>query len=122
MKNIQASELEKPRTKFLAGLLIFALSFSILFYTLEDPGITLDEAYVNREAAISFVTWLGVAKNDILNGRWNHFTSSEVIDTYFNPRYTYHPPFSRLWTGVTWKLFHNSLGEIKSLRLAPSRL
>lgn len=104
------------------GVIIFLISFAALFFTLEDPGMTIDEPYVNREAAISFAAWLEAAKEDIFNGNWGHFTSAEVIGEYFKPEYTYHPPFSRLWTGVTWRLFHKSLGEIKALRLAPAIL
>lgn len=106
----------------LAGILFFVFSFSILFCTLEDPGMTIDEPYVNRGAAISFVTWLSGAGSDLIHGDWDHLISRPVIDEYFKDEYIYHPPFARMLVGVTWKLFHNSIGEIKALRLAPALL
>ncbi|KMP11577.1 hypothetical protein UR09_02970 [Candidatus Nitromaritima sp. SCGC AAA799-A02] len=114
--------MQKTKFQFLTGIFIFLISFSALFFTLEDPGITLDEPYANRKAAISFVAWLELAKDNIKKGDWDHFSSPEVIAEYFKQEYTYHPPLARLWTGITWKLFHSSLGEIRSLRLAPALL
>lgn len=60
--------------------------------------------------------------DDMAHGNWGHFTSERVIDEYFKDRYRFHPPFARFLTGITWKLFHKSLGEIRSLRLAPALL
>ncbi|MFQ5716475.1 MAG: ArnT family glycosyltransferase [Nitrospinales bacterium] len=110
------------KNRCLISILVFLFSFSLLFATLEDMGVTIDEPYVNRAAGISFVAWLGVAVEDIAKGDWGHFTSKKVIKEYFPPEYTYHPPFARFLTGITWKLFHESIGEIRALRLAPALL
>ncbi|MFQ5673182.1 MAG: ArnT family glycosyltransferase [Nitrospinales bacterium] len=104
------------------GLAVFLTAFFLLFATLDDPGVTLDEPYANREAAISFVTWLELALADVAHGNWEHLTSREFIKEYFKPQYLFHPPFARTLTGITWKWFHGSLGEIRALRLAPAVL
>ena len=104
------------------GLGIFLTAFFLLFATLDDPGVTLDEPFANRKAAISFVTWLELALADAAHGDWEHLASREFIKEYFKPEYLYHPPFARILTGITWRWFHNSLGEIRALRLAPAVL
>lgn len=108
--------------RFAVGALIFLTALALLFATLEDPGITQDEPYVNRKAAVSFVTWLETALADMARGDWGHFTSRETLQEYFKDDYTFHPPFARFLAGITWRLFHEPLGEIRALRLAPALL
>jgi len=103
-------------------LLLFLSSLALLFNTLEDIGVTIDEPYKNRPAAKLFVSWLEIALSDILQGNWYHFSSQKTIEEYFHPPYVYHPPFARLLVGITWRLFHDQIGELKALRLAPAFL
>ena len=110
------------KNKAVIFIVLFALSLGALYFTLTDLGVTIDEPYKNRTAAKLFVDWLELTLQDISQGNWSHFSSQEVIESFFHPPYIYHPPFARLLTGVTWKLFHPYVGELKALRLAPAIL
>lgn len=106
----------------LIALSIFVLTLALLIQTLDHPGVTIDEPYVNRDAGKSFVAFIEVALEDIARGNWDHFTSPKVIKKYFDEDYTYHPPVARTLFGITWKLFNDSLGEIKAVRLGSALL
>ncbi|MBI4596247.1 MAG: glycosyltransferase family 39 protein [Candidatus Tectomicrobia bacterium] len=117
-----AKPLADNKKDFIIAAILFLATLIILIYTLNDIGITIDEPYRNRPAAKRFMGWLSSALRDILAGEWKTFSSREVIDQVFKFPYSYHPPFARFLAGITWQLFHGSLGEMASLRLAPALL
>ncbi|MBI3600863.1 MAG: glycosyltransferase family 39 protein, partial [Nitrospinae bacterium] len=70
-----------------------------------------------------YVEWFSRAIKDIKNGSLD-FASEEVIDRYFNAtlergNVSWHPPFARMLSGITWKLFKDKIGEFRAFRLSP---
>ncbi len=106
----------------LIAFFLFVLTLVLLVQTLDHPGVTIDEPYVNRKAGKAFIKFIEVAIEDIANGNWDHFTSRKVIEKYYTNKTAYHPPVARTLFGITLKLFKDSLGEIKALRLGTALL
>ncbi|OGL51245.1 MAG: hypothetical protein A3C43_07250 [Candidatus Schekmanbacteria bacterium RIFCSPHIGHO2_02_FULL_38_11] len=107
---------------FIIAFVIFLISLSSLYFTLSDIGAVVDEIGTYRKSSVSFVNWIEVALNAIFNGDFSSFISKEVVEKYFPDKYFYHPPFSNFLSGITWYIFHDSLGEFKAYRLAPAIL
>jgi len=104
------------------ALLLTLLAFGMVFLTLDDIGITIDEPYVNRDAGTNFGTWFFLVMDDILHLRFLHVANEDVIAMYFRDPYLFHPPFGRTFLGITGLLFSDSLGEIPAYRLATAIL
>ncbi|RMF95393.1 MAG: phospholipid carrier-dependent glycosyltransferase, partial [Candidatus Schekmanbacteria bacterium] len=119
------NKFQQNRYRIFIALFIFAITFSIVFITEKDIGITWDEIYLNDDAARIYVEWIKEAYKGILSGNFD-FLSKTVIDKYFGAisdggRINWHPPFARIIGGISWKFFTPYLGEMKAYRL-PSAL
>ena len=87
-----------------------ALAFLLVASTLDDPGITWDEAFVNIPAARGQAEWM--ARLSELDRPF----SKETIDTYWETT-SDHPSLARTCAAVSYLLFQGWVGETASLRL-----
>lgn len=95
-------------------ILLGISTFILTFVSLDDPGISWDEASPNIPAALNQAEWI---KN---LGNLPAPFSQETIDRYWETT-SDHPAFARTCAAISYLLFHSFLGETKSLRL-PSAL
>ncbi|MBI5374247.1 MAG: glycosyltransferase family 39 protein [Candidatus Schekmanbacteria bacterium] len=105
--------------KYLTALLIFFLSLTLLYTSTDSIGITCDEAWLNDTAAKSFASWMKFSLVSVSGGAFSSFRSRGIVEKYFGEHLHYHPPFGRMIHAISWGLFKNIIGDIKSLRLSP---
>ena len=92
------------------GIALAVGVFLVLFATLDDPGVTWDEAYPNFDAAKRQAEWFrilfkgeGAFSLETIDGYW--FTTSD------------HPSFPRTCAALSKLIFGGFLDEIKAYRL-----
>ncbi|MBI3600238.1 MAG: hypothetical protein HY097_06310, partial [Nitrospinae bacterium] len=108
---------------YIVSLILFLTALSSLYLTIDDIGVTWDEVSLCDDASRLYVEWFSRAIKDIKNGSLD-FASEEVIDRYFNAtlergNINWHPPFARMLSGITWKMFKDRIGEFRAFRLSP---
>lgn len=94
----------------LAALLLALICFLTLFFTLEDYGITWDEAAPNFVAARMQAQWFGSL------GALDAPFSKETIDRYWSSPST-HPSLTRSLMALSLLAFEEALGEVRAMRL-----
>jgi 4-amino-4-deoxy-L-arabinose transferase-like glycosyltransferase len=94
----------------LAALVLSLICFLALFSTLEDYGITWDEAAPNFVAARMQAEWFGSL--GALEGPF----SKETIDRYWSSPST-HPSLTRSLMAISLLFFEQRLGEVRAMRL-----
>lgn len=112
-----------PYIHYTVAFVLFILTFLSLYLTIDDIGVVWDEAYLCDDASKLYIEWFSKAIRDIKRGSLD-FTSNDVIDRYFGAvieggKINWHPPFGRMLSGVTWKLFKDRIGELNAFRLSP---
>lgn len=121
--HFMAGEGQGCRADYIVAMLLFLTAFFSLYLTIEDIGVTWDEAYLCDDASKLYVEWFSRAIKDIKNGSLD-FASKETVDRYFGAvieggNVNWHPPFARMLSGITWKLFNERIGELRAFRLSP---
>jgi 4-amino-4-deoxy-L-arabinose transferase-like glycosyltransferase len=107
------------KRKLCIAALLALLAFVLVLATLDDPGVTWDEPR-SFKASRGYMAWLGILKQDLLEGHIGSAFDDAVIVRWWvqDPTLELHPPISKLATGLGWGLFRNLWGNIPAYRLS----
>lgn len=97
--------------EFLVCFIIVITSFTFLVKTLDEPGLTWDEANF-IPSSISYLNWFQILGDDIPNA-----FSKETITSCWYPT-SEHPPFAKLLSALTISLFHKYTDVVFAARIS----
>ncbi len=107
---------EETKLLFIAPFLIALFSFVFIVKTLDDPGLSWDEANF-IPSNISYFNWYGILVSNAIGGKLFPSLLPEIITRYWYPT-SEHPPFAKLLSGTTMFVFNNIFGLLFSARIS----
>lgn len=104
------------KREFLIPFVLCSLTFVFLIKTLDEPGLTWDEANF-IPSSISYLNWFQILGDDIRHGNLSHALSPDVITNYWRGT-SEHPPLSKLLSALAIFLFHGTFDLIFAARIS----
>lgn len=111
------------RKHLVLGLILGLVAFATILATLGDVGVTWDEPLYIK-AARGYMTWLGVLKQELLQGRpLAAFQDAVIVEHWMiHPTLELHPPFGKFLSGLSWAALRGLLGAISAHRVSNAAL